>query len=182
MLQGTMLMPRVSEILTTTWGKIFAFVGVIAAIFGIYKLAVEIRAAYLATTPEVHPFAAISDFASFPLSIKNASGMFDIKVGGITCLMENIQFSDPNIQYKNNYIMRQAPSDLILRPGDLPMNMLFPLVGGPLARIRVDQIVAVRTRVTFNYAVGLFGHRLWGDNLSRAFTWKGGKWIEGEIY
>jgi hypothetical protein len=146
----------------------------------IYGAIEKIYGEYRNTVPELRTFASPLDFNSFPLSIKNNSGMFDLVIHNINCVLDDIKLANlPNAVIKNNVVTRPPPQPAIIRPGADPKNILCPLnVGMP---IPANQITYMLVDVIFSYEVRLFGRDLRSDKKEREFTWKGGKWFEGRI-
>ncbi|MGA2254416.1 MAG: hypothetical protein ABSG53_07130 [Thermoguttaceae bacterium] len=165
--------------LRTTTGRIvavFAFVGFLLAV---YKAFVEFQSIYLDTVPEMHAFASPSDFSSLPFSVKNRSHIFTIKIARAECALIR-EVTDKQNQFFGNNLSINAYriKPIVIRPGDIPVNINCPLASSG-TNAKIIGLVAI---AGLPYSVSIYDFYLWKSNQSTMFTWKNGKWFEGNIF
>jgi hypothetical protein len=138
-LRKSHIMHILRSALSTTIGKIVAGAAFVGFVLGLYKLFVEAQQIFFETIPELHTFAAPSDFYSLPLSVQNRSHIVSIKI------------VDPPI---NLNCRLWAPTNVL-------------------------GLIAI---ASVSFGKMIFGFDLQNNSTKQTFTWKNGKWFEGEIY
>lgn len=167
---------RITRSLKTLTAKIILLIG---AIFSLYHIAIQLQTIYSETFPALHAFASPADFKSVPYSVENRSKIFSIKLQQQSCLILKEDSPNKNIKIQNNLVNKDFSSqNVALTPLSSPININCTLASAGIAGFELTGLVA---RVTVSYKIGRFDYYFFEQQHSATFTWRNGKWFEGDI-
>ena len=150
----------IQSLLSSTWSIVLTVIGIIGAVWALYKIAEGIRDVYYQTFPVV-TVAGSDPKAPFglPFSVNNPSGWFSMKdVNWKGVLVEMTDVS--NNRFSNNTML--GPTVAEIAPLDTK-HYLFPIEGYPSAAVR-----SLTIDIIINYGVLSYKRQ----PVNTRFTWR----------